>query len=192
MELLKQKILTEGRLLNGYVLKVDNFLNHQLDVKLLDAMGSAFAERFSGIKIDKILTIEASGIAIATMASQHFGYPPVIFAKKTKSLTLDAEAYEAEVHSYTKQENYKIRVSRRYLQPNENILIVDDFLAHGHAIRGLASIVKQAGGNIAGVGIAIEKSFQGGAKLVQQDLSLRLESLIKLKSIDNGRIEFVE
>ena len=192
MEQLKQKVLTEGRLLNGYVLKVDNFLNHQLDVRLLDAMGAVFAERFADVKIDKILTIEASGIAIATMAARHFNYPPVVFAKKTRSLTLDDDAYETEVYSFTKQESYKVRASRRYLKPGDNVLIIDDFLAHGHAIKGLVDIVRQAQANIAGVGIVIEKGFQDGGRLVREDLGVRLESLAILKSIQDGVIEFVE
>ena len=192
MEQLKQKVLTEGRLLNGYVLKVDNFLNHQLDVRLLDAMGAAFAKRFADVKIDKILTIEASGIAIATMAARHFDYPPVVFAKKTKSLTLDEDAYETEVYSFTKQESYKVRASQRYLKPGDNILIIDDFLAHGHAIKGLVDIVRQAQANIAGVGIVIEKGFQDGGRLVREDLGVRLESLVVLKSIQDGVIEFME
>lgn len=192
MEQLKQKVLTEGRLLNGYVLKVDNFLNHQLDVKLLDAMGKAFAERFAGVKVDKILTIEASGIAIATMAARHFGYPPVVFAKKTKSLTLDEDAFETEVYSFTKQETYKVRASRRYLKPGDNVLIIDDFLAHGHAIKGLVDIVRQAEANPVGVGIVIEKGFQDGGRLVREDLGVRLESLAVLKSIQDGVIEFFE
>lgn len=192
MEQLKRKVLTEGRLLNGYVLKVDNFLNHQLDVRLLDAMGAVFAERFADVKIDKILTIEASGIAIATMAARHFNYPPVVFAKKTRSLTLDDDAYETEVYSFTKQESYKVRASRRYLKPGDNVLIIDDFLAHGHAIKGLVDIVRQAQANIAGVGIVIEKGFQDGGRLVREDLGVRLESLAILKSIQDGVIEFVE
>ncbi|MCW3480201.1 xanthine phosphoribosyltransferase [Neisseriaceae bacterium JH1-16] len=189
MEQLKHKILTEGRLLDGFVLKVDNFLNHQLDVELLDAMGEEFARRFAGVQIDKILTIEASGIAVAAMAARHFGYPPVVFAKKTQSLNLDADAFETEVYSFTKQQVYKVRVSRRYLQPGERVLIIDDFLAHGHATRGLIDIVKQAGAEPAGVGIVIEKGFQGGGKLIR-DAGVRLESLAVLKAIADGKIEF--
>lgn len=192
MEQLKQKILSEGRLLSGNVLKVDNFLNHQLDVHLLDAVGAEFARRFHHIKIDKIFTIEASGIAIATMAARHFDYPPVIFAKKTRCLTMDNTAYETEVYSFTKQESYKVRASRRYLKEGENILLIDDFLANGHAIKGLNNLVLQAGAKTVGVGIVIEKGFQDGGKLVRDELGLRLESLVVLKSIEEGKIEFCD
>lgn len=191
MQLLKDKILTDGRLLDGYVLKVDNFLNHQLDVALLDAMGAEFARRFAGERIDKILTIEASGIAIAVMAARHFGNPPVVFAKKTESLTLDADAFETSVYSFTKQKTYRVRVSRRYLQAGERVLIVDDFLANGHAARGLIELVQQAGAVPVAVGIVIEKGFQDGGKVVR-DTGVRLESLAVLDSIANGQIHFRE
>ncbi|AXK39144.1 xanthine phosphoribosyltransferase [Crenobacter cavernae] len=189
MNELKQKILTDGRLLDGYILKVDNFLNHQLDVGLLERVGEAFAERFAGVKIDKILTIEASGIAVACMAARHFGYPPVVFAKKTQSLNMDPDAYEVEVFSYTKQTTYKVRVSRRYLSAGEKVLIIDDFLANGHAARGLIDIVRQAGAEPVGLGIVIEKGFQDGRKVVE-DAGVRLESLAILKSFEGGKVNF--
>lgn len=189
MEQLKQKILTDGRLLDGYVLKVDNFLNHQLDVELLDAMGQEFARRFEGVHIDKILTIEASGIAVAVMAARHFNNVPVVFAKKTESLTLGNDAYETEVYSFTKQKTYRVRVSTRYLSAGERVLIVDDFLANGHAARGLIDIVRQSGAEPVGVGIVIEKGFQDGHKVIAE-AGIRLESLAVLKSIANGVVEF--
>lgn len=190
MEELKQRILNDGRLLDGFILKVDNFLNHQLDTRLLDNMGKAFAARFKGQKVDKILTIEASGIAIATVASRHFDYVPVVFAKKTQSLNLDTEAFESEVFSYTKQQSYKVRVSHRYIHEGENILVLDDFLAHGNAAIGLIDITKQAKANLMGVGIVIEKGFQDGGKTLRAQ-GVKLESLAILKSIKDGTIEFM-
>lgn len=190
MEELKQRILCDGRLLDGFVLKVDNFLNHQLDTRLLENMGKVFAARFKKHKIDKILTIEASGIAIATVASRYFDYVPVVFAKKTQSLNLDIEAFESDVFSYTKQQNYKIRVSHRYIHEDENILIIDDFLAHGNAAMGLIDIVSQAKANLVGVGIVIEKGFQGGGKTLREQ-GVKLESLAILKSIENNMVTFL-
>ncbi|MCL6263348.1 xanthine phosphoribosyltransferase [Craterilacuibacter sp. RT1T] len=190
MQLLKDKILSDGRLLDGYVLKVDNFLNHQLDVALLDAMGAEFARRFAGVKVDKILTVEASGIAVAVMAARHFGNVPVVFAKKTESLTLDQDAYESDVYSFTKQKTYRVRVSRRYLAPGENVLVLDDFLANGHAACGLIDIVHQAQAEVVGVGIVIEKGFQSGRKLIEEAGVTRVESLAILSSIADGKIAF--
>ncbi|MBP6116896.1 MAG: xanthine phosphoribosyltransferase [Neisseriaceae bacterium] len=191
MEELKQRILNDGRLLDGYILKVDNFLNHQLDVQLLDNMGKAFAERFAGVEIDKILTIEASGIAVACMAARHFNHVPVVFAKKTQSLNMDQDAYESEVFSYTKQQGYKVRVSHRYLHKGERVLIMDDFLAHGNASLGLIDLVKQAEAIPVGVGIVIEKGFQDGGKAIR-DAGVQLESLAVLGPIENGTIEFLD
>lgn len=189
MNELKQKILTDGRLLNGYILKVDNFLNHQLDVALLDRIGAEFAQRFAGVKVDKILTVEASGIAVAVMAARYFGNVPVVFAKKSENITMDADAFETEVYSFTKQKTYKVRVSRRYLAPGEKVLIVDDFLANGHAARGLIDLVRQSGAEPVGLGIVIEKGFQDGRKVVQE-CGVRLESLAILKSFENGQVQF--
>jgi xanthine phosphoribosyltransferase len=189
MERLKQKILSDGRVLNGYVLKVDNFLNHQLDVELLDEMGQAFAERFAGVPVDKILTIEASGIAVAVMAARYFGNVPVVFAKKTESLNLDAEAYEADVFSFTKQKVSRVRVSKRYLSAGERVLIIDDFLAHGHAARGLIALTRAAGAVPVGLGIVIEKGFQGGRDVLAES-GVRIESLAILDSIEDGQVRF--
>lgn len=189
MEKLKEKILTEGRISGNDILKVDSFLNHQLDVAFLNEIGKEFSKRFEGKKIDKILTIEASGIAIASIASQHFGNVPVVFAKKVESKNLDKDVYESEVYSFTKAKNYTIRVSKRYLNKDENILVLDDFLANGRAAIGLNELVEQAQANLVGVGIVIEKGFQEGAKLLDEK-NINLQSLVVLDSIENGQINF--
>ncbi|GAA0099755.1 xanthine phosphoribosyltransferase [Paraclostridium bifermentans] len=189
MEKLKEKILTEGRISGNDILKVDSFLNHQLDVAFLNEIGKEFSKRFEGQKIDKILTIEASGIAIASIASQHFGNVPVVFAKKVESKNLDKDVYESEVYSFTKAKNYTIRVSKRYLNKGENILVLDDFLANGRAAIGLNELVEQAQANLVGVGIVIEKGFQDGAKLLDEK-NINLQSLVVLESIENGQIKF--
>ncbi|WGX75584.1 xanthine phosphoribosyltransferase [Paraclostridium bifermentans] len=189
MEKLKEKILTEGRISGNDILKVDSFLNHQLDVAFLNEIGKAFSKRFEGEKIDKILTIEASGIAIASIASQHFGNVPVVFAKKVESKNLDKDVYESEVYSFTKAKNYTIRVSKRYLNKGDNILVLDDFLANGRAAIGLNELVEQAQANLVGVGIVIEKGFQDGAKLLDEK-NINLQSLVVLESIENGQIKF--
>lgn len=189
MEKLKEKILTEGRISGNDILKVDSFLNHQLDVAFLNEIGKEFSKRFEGKKIDKILTIEASGIAIASIASQHFGNVPVVFAKKVESKNLDKDVYESEVYSFTKAKNYTIRVSKRYLNKGENILVLDDFLANGRAAIGLNELVEQARANLVGVGIVIEKGFQDGAKLLDEK-NINLQSLVVLESIENGQIKF--
>ncbi len=189
MEKLKEKILTEGRISGNDILKVDSFLNHQLDVAFLNEIGKEFSKRFEGKKIDKILTIEASGIAIASIASQHFGNVPVVFAKKVESKNLDKDVYESEVYSFTKAKNYTIRVSKRYLNKGENILFLDDFLANGRAAIGLNELVEKAQANLVGVGIVIEKGFQDGAKLLDEK-NINLQSLVVLESIENGQIKF--
>lgn len=189
MEKLKEKILTEGRISGNDILKVDSFLNHQLDVAFLNEIGKEFSKRFEGQKIDKILTIEASGIAIASIASKYFGNVPVVFAKKVESKNLDKDVYESEVYSFTKAKNYTIRVSKRYLNKGENILVLDDFLANGRAAIGLNELVEQAQANLVGVGIVIEKGFQDGAKLLDEK-NINLQSLVVLESIENGQIKF--
>lgn len=189
MEKLKEKILTEGRISGNDILKVDSFLNHQLDVAFLNEIGKEFSKRFEGKKIDKILTIEASGIAIASIASQHFGNVPVVFAKKVESKNLDKDVYESEVYSFTKAKNYTIRVSKRYLNKGENILVLDDFLANGRAAIGLNELVEKAQANLVGVGIVIEKGFQDGAKLLDEK-NINLQSLVVLESIENRQIKF--
>lgn len=188
MKLLKEKIIKDGDLLNGQIIKVDSFLNHQIDVDILNEIGKEFYNRFKSQKVDKILTIEASGIAIAVIAAQYFKVP-VVFAKKTDSKNLDNETYESEVYSYTKDKTYTIRVSKRYLNEGENILILDDFLAKGKAAEGLIDIINQAHCNISGVGIVIEKGFQDGGEIIR-DKKIKLESLAIVESIDNGKIIF--
>jgi xanthine phosphoribosyltransferase len=187
MELLKQRILSEGRIEGEEILKVDSFLNHQIDVELLNEIGKEFKRRFSEKTITKILTIEASGIAIACIAAQYFNVP-VVFAKKTESRNLDQETYESEVYSFTKEKSYKIRVSKRYINEEDHILIVDDFLANGKAVQGLKDIVDQANGTLEGVGIVIEKGFQGGGKILREQ-NVHVESLAIIKDIKNREFE---
>jgi xanthine phosphoribosyltransferase len=188
MKLVKEKIIKDGDLLNGQIIKVDSFLNHQIDVNMLNEIGKEFYNRFEDQKIDKILTIEASGIAIAVIAAQYFEVP-VVFAKKTDSKNLDNETYESEVYSYTKDKTYTIRVSKRYLNERENILILDDFLAKGKAAEGLIDILNQAQCNLSGVGIVIEKGFQDGGQIIRNK-GIKLESLAIVESIDDGKINF--
>lgn len=161
MELLEQKILKDGKIFQGNILKVDNFLNHQVDVELIDAMGKDFAEHFADAGITRVITLEVSGISMAYTAAKYLGVP-MVFAKKIESLTLSDDVYSSKVVSYTKNKEYNIRVDRRFLLPTDRVLIVDDFLAKGEALGGLIDLCEQAGATIAGVGVAIEKVFQGG------------------------------
>ncbi len=188
MEALKQRILTEGKAIGAGILKVDSFLNHQVDVSLLNEIGKEFKKRFEKEPVTKILTVEASGIAIACMAAQHFGVP-VVFAKKTEAVNQDAEVYESEVFSFTRQKSYKIRVSRKYLTSRDCVLVLDDFLAEGKAANGLLHIVEQSGASLAGVGIVIEKGFQQGGRCLR-DKGVRLESLAIIDRMENGSIAF--
>lgn len=190
MKLLKERIIKDGDIKDGNVIKVDNFLNHQIDVTLLNEIAREFKERFGSRKIDKILTVEASGIAIAAIAGQHFNVP-VVFAKKTESKNLDEDTYESEVYSYTRGKYYTIRVSKRYLTEGENILVLDDFLAKGKAAEGLIDILNQAKSKLAGVGIVIEKGFQDGGESLRNK-GIKLESLAIIESIDSGEIVFKE
>ncbi len=189
MEKLKEKIINEGKVREGNILKVDCFLNHQMDIKFLNEVGQEFRERFNGQKIDKILTIEASGIGIAAIASQYFGFAPVVFAKKTESLNLDKEVYESEVHSFTKKRTYKVRVGKQFLSEGENVLIIDDFLAMGCAAKGMIDIVKQSGANLVGVGIVIEKGFQEG-RSVLEGMGARVESLAIIDKFEDNKVVF--
>lgn len=188
MELLKEKMINEKSVKEGNIIKVDNFLNHQIDVEILNEVAKEFKRRFENVKVDKILTIEASGIAIAAIAAQYFNVP-VVFAKKTLSRNLDKETYETMVYSFTKQKEYAIRVSKRYLNEDENILIVDDFMAEGRASEGLIDLVDQAGGHVSGVGIVIEKGFQDGGKRTREK-GINLQSLVIVDSIVDGKIIF--
>ena len=189
MDLLKERILKDGRVAKGGVLKVDSFLNHQIDTKLYNEMGKEFKGFFSDVKVDRILTIEASGIGIACITAQYFDVP-VVFAKKAKSKNIDGEVYTSSVESFTYGKSYDITVSKKYVLEGENVLIIDDFLANGKACLGLIDIVKKAGANVAGVGIAIEKGFQDGGKMLK-DRGINLQSLAVIKSMDDdGNIEF--
>ncbi|MFP7199814.1 xanthine phosphoribosyltransferase [Lysinibacillus halotolerans] len=190
MQLLKDKILKEGRVLSETVLKVDSFLNHQIDPLLMKEIGEEFAYRYSDDVITKILTIESSGIAPATMLGLVIG-APVVFARKRKSLTLADNLYSSKVHSFTKNETNEISVSRDFLSSDDNVLIIDDFLANGEAVKGLLDIAQQAEANVIGVGIVIEKGFQQGGQLLREQ-GIRVESLANIKSLANGQVEFFD
>ncbi|MBS6883063.1 MAG: xanthine phosphoribosyltransferase [Clostridiaceae bacterium] len=182
MELLKERIRKDGVIKEGNVLKVDNFLNHQMDIGLFNEIGREFKRRFADERIDKILTIEASGIGIAAIAAQYFGVP-VVFAKKAQSINLDGTMLSAPVESFTHKRRYEVIVASRFLRPGENILIIDDFLANGCAAMGLCQIVEAAHARVAGIGIVIEKGFQCGGKLLQEK-GLRVESLAIVDGMD--------
>jgi len=190
MKLLKDKVMAEGIVLGEHVLKVDSFLNHQMDPVLMREVGSEFARRFAGEGITKVLTIESSGIAPAIMTSLELGVP-MIFARKHKSLTLKDDILVEKVYSFTKRESNEITVSRKFLHPEDRVLIIDDFLANGEAAFGLARIVEQVGASVVGVGIVIEKSFQPGARLLEE-AGYRVESLVRIASLENGTVAFVE
>jgi xanthine phosphoribosyltransferase len=189
VELLKQRIIEDGNLIGDSILKVDSFLNHQLDPELIQAMGHEFAQRFKDLGITKILTVEASGIAAALMAGLELGVP-VLFAKKKKPSTLVEDLYSADVFSFTKQESVSINVSKRYLTTEDQVLIIDDFLAMGAASKGLVSLVEQAGATLVGVGIVIEKAFQPGGQNLR-DRGIKVESLARIGAFKNGEIIFV-
>ncbi|EEL88648.1 xanthine phosphoribosyltransferase [Bacillus cereus] len=190
MKVLQEKILNEGKVLSGDVLKVDAFLNHQIDPVLMQEIGKEFAKRFKEENITKIVTIESSGIAPAVMAALELGVK-VIFARKRKSLTLQDNMYVAKVYSFTKQETNEISLSRNHIDENDRVLIIDDFLANGQAALGLMSLVEQAGASIAGIGIVIEKAFQDGGKKLREQ-GVRVESLAEIASLDNGTVTFVQ
>ena len=182
MNFLEQRILKDGIVKEGNVLKVDSFLNHQMDPKLLDEIGKELYRRFKDENVTKILTIEASGIAIAYAAAHHFNLP-FVFAKKSKSVNIDGDVYSAEVESFTHKCTNRVIVSKKFLNPGERVLIVDDFLANGCALKGLISIVESAGAQVAGIGIAIEKGFQQGGDMIRR-LGYRVESLAIVESMD--------
>ena len=191
MHLLEERIRKDGVVKAGNVLQVDSFLNHQMDIALFNEMGKEWKRLFEGIKVNKILTIEASGIGIAAIAAQYFD-APVVFAKKTMTINLDGELYTTQVESFTHQRVYNVVISKRFLTPNDHVLIIDDFLANGNAINGLMEMIKQAGATLAGVGIAIEKGFQNGGRALREK-GIKLESLAVIKSMDDvkGTIEFM-
>ncbi|MBS6466401.1 MAG: xanthine phosphoribosyltransferase [Clostridium sp.] len=192
MNFLEERILKDGIVKEGNVLKVDSFLNHQMDVKLFDEIGAEFKRRFDGVQVDKILTIEASGIGIACMVARQFDVP-VIFAKKSKSVNIDGDVFVTEVESFTHKCKNQIMVSKKFLKPGENVLIIDDFLANGCALQGLISIVSSAGANVAGIGIVIEKGFQQGGQIIR-NLGYHLESLaiVEEMNAETGDIRFRE
>ena len=190
MKLLKDRILKEGHCLSGNILKVDSFINHQIDPEFTMEMGKEFVRRFADVEIDKVLTIESSGIAIG-MAVAYELKKPLVFARKNPSLLMQEDMYTCPITSYTKKEAKLVYVLKKFLQAGENVLIIDDFMADGNAALGLANIVEQAGGNVVGIGIAIEKSFQMGAKRVRE-AGYRVESLAKIASLANQQIIFAE
>ena len=192
MNFLEERIVKDGIVKEGNVLKVDSFLNHQMDITLFDEMGVEFKKRFEGKNINKILTVEASGIGIACVVAMHFNVP-VVFAKKSKSINIDGDMYIAEVESFTHKCKNQVIVSKKFLNEDDHVLIIDDFLANGCALQGLISIVNQAGGTVEGIGIAIEKGFQVGGQIIR-NLGYQLESLAIVDSMDatTGTINFRE
>ena len=192
MNFLEERIVKDGIVKEGNVLKVDSFLNHQMDIRLFDQIGEEFKKRFEGTPINKILTIETSGIGIACVAARQFDVP-VIFAKKSKSINIEGEVYVAEVESFTHKCKNQVIVSKKFLNPDDNVLIIDDFLANGCALQGLISIVTSAGANVAGIGIVIEKGFQTGGQIIR-NLGYHLESLAIVDEMDaaTGNIVFRE
>lgn len=192
MNFLEEKIQKDGIVKEGNVLKVDSFLNHQIDIDLYQEMGKEWKKRFADANINKILTIEASGIGMACIAAQYFNVP-VVFAKKSKSINIEGEMYIAEVESFTHKTKNQVIVSKKFLSPDDHILIIDDFLANGCALQGLISIVTQAGGTVEGIGIAVEKGFQQGGRIIR-NLGYHLESLAIIEEMDpvTGHIVFRE
>lgn len=189
---LEERIKKDGIVKEGNVLKVDSFLNHQMDIRLFDQIGEEFKKRFEGTEINKILTIEASGIGIACVVARHFDVP-VVFAKKSKSINIEGDVYVAEVESFTHKCKNQVIVSKKFINSEDKILIIDDFLANGCALQGLISIVKSAGASVEGIGIAVEKGFQTGGQVIR-NLGYHLESLAIVDSMDaaTGEIKFRE
>lgn len=184
MKLLEERIARDGVVKAEGVLKVDSFLNHQMDIDLFNEMGAEFKRLFADAPINKILTIEASGIGIAAIAAQHFGVP-VVFAKKSQSINLDGDMYSTRIQSFTHGKVFNVIVSKKFIGPDDRVLIIDDFLANGCALDGLIDIVESAGATVEGVGIAIEKGFQPGGKNLRER-GYRLESLAIVESMDPG------
>ena len=192
MKLLEERIIKDGVVKAGNVLKVDSFLNHQMDIALMDQIGEEFYRRFSDKKVTKVLTIESSGIAIACSVARCFGVP-VVFAKKSKSINIDGDMYVAEVESFTHKNRNNVIVSKKFLNSDDHVLIVDDFLANGCALQGLISITESSGATVEGLGIVIEKGFQIGGTIIR-NLGYKLESLAIVESMDceNGTLTFRE
>ena len=192
MNFLEERIAKDGAVRPGNVLKVDSFLNHQMDVALLDEIGAEFKRRFGDKKVTKVLTVEASGIAIACSVARCYGVP-MLFAKKTKTLNIDGDVYVAEVESFTHKTTNRVIVSKKFLSPDDHLLIIDDFLANGCALKGLIAIAQEAGATIEGLGIAVEKGFQDGGKVIRE-LGYQLESLAIVDAMNDetGEIIFRE
>ena len=189
MNFLEERILRDGIVKEGNVGKVDSFLNHQMDISLFEQMGEEFKKRFAGKEINKIVTIEASGIGIACVVAKYFNVP-VVFAKKSKSINIEGDMYVAEVESFTHKCKNQVIVSKKFLSPEDKVLIIDDFLANGCALQGLISIITEAGASVEGIGIAIEKGFQMGGKLIR-NLGYQLESLAIVDSMNADTKEIV-
>ena len=192
MNFLEERIIKDGIVKEGNVLKVDSFLNHQMDIALFDQIGKEFKRRFDKEKINKIVTIEASGIGIACIVARHFNVP-VVFAKKSKSINIEGEMYVAEVESFTHKCKNQVIVSKKFLNPEDRVLIIDDFLANGCALQGLISIVNESGASVEGIGIVIEKGFQSGGQIIR-NLGYHLESLAIVDAMDasTGKVTFRE
>ena len=190
MNALEEKILKDGIVKEGNVLKVDSFLNHQMDIQLMNEIGEEFHKRFADMKINKILTIEASGIGIACIVAQHFGVP-VVFAKKAKSINLEGDMYTADVESFTHKNKNQVIVAKKFLGEDDHVLLIDDFLANGCALMGLIQIIQAAGATVEGIGIAVEKGFQPGGRIIR-NLGYQLESLAIVESMnwETGEIVF--
>lgn len=189
MNFLEERILRDGIVKEGNVLKVDSFLNHQMDISLFEQMGEELKKRFAGKEINKIVTIEASGIGIACVVAKYFNVP-VVFAKKSKSINIEGDMYVAEVESFKHKCKNQVIVSKKFLSPEDKVLIIDDFLANGCALQGLISIITEAGASVEGIGIAIEKGFQMGGKLIR-NLGYQLESLAIVDSMNADTKEIV-
>ena len=192
MNFLEERILKDGIIKEGNVLKVDSFLNHQMDIDLFNEIGREFKKRFEGKEINKILTIEASGIGIACIAAQHY-HVPVVFAKKSQSINLEGEMLVAEVESFTHKCKNNVIVAKKFLNPEDKVLIIDDFLANGCALQGLIQIVQSAGASVEGIGIVIEKGFQSGGRIIR-NLGFQLESLAIIEKMNaaDGSVVFRE
>lgn len=188
MELLKERIRKEGKILPGHIVKVDGFLNHRIDIGLMDEIAREFKRRFGDRGVTLILTAEASGIALATICGKEFGVP-VVFAKKNQTRNIAGDVYTAKVESFTHGRVYDIIVAKQFLNPGDRVLLIDDFLANGAALQGLIKLVQDAGATVVGAGIAVEKAFQPGGELIRS-AGVRVESLARIKSMENGQLEF--
>jgi len=188
LQILKERIRKDGRVLDGNILKVDTFLNHQLDISLLNEIGKAFYEAFKEREITKIITAETSGIAIAAISAQYFDVP-VIFARKFDSVNMDANSYEGSVYSYTKKRDYKMRVPKHLMSSNDRYLLLDDFLANGEAIKGMKALIDDAGATLVGTGVVIEKSYQSGHAMLKE-MGIEVVALAKIASMQGNTIVF--